>query len=319
MDEFDLFTKNKTQLLLYTLLNTIQTILDNKMSSPPRFFLTGSSARKLKRGQANLLPGRIIQLELGPCVYSELGDIFDLKRALAYGTLPGIYLEENEFDRRKVLETYAGIYLREEVQAEALTRNIEGFSRFIYAVAAKNGQFLDFSKLASDASVERKTATRFFEILEETLIVSRLDAFAASSFKRLIKHPRYFFFDTGVLNSLLGSFSLSSDRIGSLFETFVYLQLINTLKSQARSFRISNYRTSNDAEVDFVLELEDDTYAIEVKASKNVGKYDLSGLKSFGAYWGKRHHKMIVYMGEHAKILEGEIEVLPFREFIKRF
>ncbi|MFN9941288.1 MAG: AAA family ATPase, partial [bacterium] len=102
---------------LPSVLNTLQTIVDRRSPKPPRFFLTGSSARKLRRGQANLLPGRLLQFELGPCVYSELGDLFDLKKALAYGTLPGVYLDENEFDRRKVLETYAATYLKEEIQA----------------------------------------------------------------------------------------------------------------------------------------------------------------------------------------------------------
>lgn len=303
---------------LPSILNTIQTIVDAKTNAP-RFYLTGSSARKLRRGQANLLPGRIIQFELAPCVYNELGETFDMEKALSYGTLPGIYLETSNFDREKILQTYAGIYLREEVQAEALTRNIEGFSRFLHVAAAKNGEFLDYTKLASDAGVQRKTAMRFFEILEETLLVHRVESFFGTAYKRLIKHPRYFFFDTGVLNALLGGFEVTQDRIGGLFETFVYLQLRNTLLSLGEDFRISNYRTSNGAEVDFILEWKKQIYAIEVKASKNVGPNDLSGLNSFADAFAKQHRRMIVFLGNQSKTLERETEALTFSDFMKMF
>ena len=203
-----------------SLLNSIQAIIDNDKSL--RFFLSGSSARKLARGQANLLPGRIISLKLGPLVASELGYQLDESQALSTGSLPGIYLDESESDRLAVLDSYAATYVREEVQAEALTRNLEGFSRFLFVAASRATDFLDHTKLANASSISRQSAVRFFEILEETMIIHRCDAFTKSGKRRLVQHPRYFFFDNGVLNALLGNYTVSDDRVGMLFENLLY-------------------------------------------------------------------------------------------------
>ncbi len=278
-----------------SLLNTLQTIIDEGGKKGHRFLITGSSARKLKRGEANLLPGRIYSFELGPLVASEIGhDAFDVRKALSWGTLPGIWTEESEDARTELLRAYASTYLREEVQAEALTKNIEGFSRFLAVAAACNGQFLDISKLASTAEVPRQTAVRFFEILEDTLIVRRCSAFAHSERQKLTKHPRFFFFDTGVLNGLLDNFRVSDDRKGGLFETLVFNQILVSASALRKSIKISSYRTENDAEVDFIVELDGDTWAIEVKASRNVGRSDLTGFTSFDASYKKKKRKIVV-------------------------
>ncbi len=297
-----------------SLLNSIQSIIDNDKSL--RFFLSGSSARKLARGQANLLPGRIISLKLGPLVASEVDYRLNEKRALCTGTLPGIYLDNSESDRLAVLDSYAATYVREEVQAEALTRNLEGFSRFLFVAASRATDFLDYTKLANTSSITRQSAIRFFEILEETLIIHRCDAFAKSNKRRLVQHPRYFFFDNGVLNALLGNYIVSEDRAGMLFENLVYTQLLNSANSLGRRLRITNYRTEHGAEVDFVCELDDEIWAIEAKASKNVGRDDFSGLKSFADFYKKPHRAVIAYMGPHAKKIDG-IEVLPWQEMLR--
>ena len=141
----------------------------------------------------------------------------DEKQALSTGTLPGIWTEEDHREKLKTLQGYAATYLKEEIQAEALSKNIEGFSRFIFIAAAESGKFLDLTKLSSEAKIPRQTATRFFEILEDTLIIRRCEAFRKSSRKRLIQSPRFFFFDTGALNGLLNNFTASAYRIGILF------------------------------------------------------------------------------------------------------
>ena len=288
------------------LLNTIQGLIDDGGKRPIKFYLTGSSARKLKRGQANLLPGRIVQFELGPLTAEELGKDWDEKQALSTGTLPGIYLEETVAERKQVLDAYAATYVKEEIQAEALTRDISGFSRFLYVVAARNGEYLDLTKLGSDASVQRKTATRFFEILEETMLVHRVNVYNKGAYRRLIQHPRFFFFDNGVLNALLGSYALSADRVGMLFETLVHNQLRAMIAAYGVRASISSYRTSNGAEVDFIVAIEDgETWAIEVKASKNVGKSDLRGLRSFAEVYGPAHRPVVVYQGTVEKQIEG--------------
>jgi len=301
---------------LPSLLNTIQSLLD-KGSVGSKFFLTGSSARKLKRGHANLLPGRIHTYELGPLACSELKYELSTHEALETGTLPGIYLDPSEEEKRKTLRSYASTYLKEEVQAEALTRNLEGFSRFLFFAAEHSGQFLDFTKMSSQAQVSRQSATRYFEILEDTLIVNRCPPLTKSSRKRLIQHPKFFFFDNGVLNALLGNFSASPDRIGHLFEHLLFNQILSGFKAIDRDFRVSTYRTEHGAEVDFIVETGKNTWAIEAKASRQIGPNDLRGLKSFQEFYKKPHQAAIAYLGEAEKMIDG-ISVLPWQKVLEK-
>lgn len=299
-----------------SLLNTVQALIDEDKSL--RFLLTGSSARKLRRGHANLLPGRVISLELGPLTSAELNYEMNTDLAMACGTLPGIYLEPSQFDREKILETYAATYVKEEIQAESLTRNLEGFSRLLLVVASRTSEFLDFSKLASDAAVSRQSATRYIEILEDTLIVRRAFSFAKSSRRRLIQHPRLFFFDNGVLNGLLGSFAVSADRRGLLFENLLYSQILASLQSSGRNGRISSYRTENSSEVDFIVERGTELWAIEAKASTNVGPNDVRGLNGFAAYYGKPHRAVVAYLGSAPQKI-GSVDVLPWQSLLRQF
>ncbi len=296
-----------------SLLNTVQAIID---AGGPRFLLSGSSARKLRRGQANLLPGRVHAYALGGLVSAELGYALDTPRALSLGTLPGIYAEPDLNDAAKTLSTYASTYLREEVQAEALTRNLEGFARFLSVAAACSGQFLDVSKLAKEAQVNRASALRFFEILEDTLIVSRCDAFAASERRRLIQHPRYFFFDPGVLNAINGNFGVSPDRVGVLFEHLVYSQLRHSASARDRALRISSFRTSHGAEVDFIVEIDREIWAVECKASRQVARGDLRGFTSFAEVHAKKHRAVVAYTGEVKKRM-GEVDILPWQDLLR--
>jgi predicted AAA+ superfamily ATPase len=300
---------------LPSLLNTIQKLIDDRRGL--RFILTGSSARKLRRGQANLLPGRLHTYMLGPLVAAELGYRVEERSMLAFGSLPGIYTEDSDKDKMKTLTSYAATYLKEEVQAEALTRNIEGFARFLKFAAVSSSQFLDVQKLASQAQINHQTARRYFEILEDTLITHRLEAFAKSTRTRLIQHPRYFFFDTGVLNGLLGNFIVSDDRKGLLFETLVVTQVIHSIAARDEmGCRLSSYRTEHGAEVDLILERPTETVAIEIKATRNVGEGDLSGLASFARYFGKPHRSIVAYMGDDARRI-GDVEILPWQAMLK--
>jgi uncharacterized protein len=291
-----------------SLLNTVQYLLDQER--PPQFFLTGSSARKLRRGQANLLPGRIFTYELGPFSCSELGKHFDLRKTLRKGLLPGIYLEEDPKTWTKLLRSYAATYLKEEIQAEALTRNLEGFSRFFDVACSRSGDFVDFTKFASLASIERMSARRYFDVLADTLVVRAIEPFSKSRRVRLVQHPRFYFYDVGVLNGALGNFEASNDRIGNLFEHLA-LQLINSeFQGRDEEIRLSNYRTEAGAEVDLILERKSGIFAIEIKATKKVSTGDLRGLKSFAAFYGRPHTPLVIYMGEHPASVDG-VEVLP--------
>lgn len=299
-----------------SLLNTIQAIID-ETPTKYRFFLTGSSARKLRRGNANLLPGRLVTYQMGPLTYRELGKDFDLQQALVFGTLPGIWSEPNPKIKKELLRSYASTYLKEEIQAEALTKNIEGFSRFLFVASSKSGEFLDYSKMGSLASITRKTSSRFFEILEDTLIVRRLDSFAKSTTRRLIQHPKFYFFDGGVLNGLLGGFSAPEDRQGFLFEHFIINQILIMNALEGDSARLSTYRTEAGSEVDLIFEIGSDLVSLEIKYTKTVHPKDLLGLKRFAEFYGKKHQSILMYNGTRA-YRDDFIEVLPWRQALDR-
>ncbi len=299
---------------LPSLLNTIQAILDQRKDI--LFYLTGSSARKLRRGHANLLPGRVFTYELGPLCLQEISQPIVLNELLAKGLLPEPFAHPDPAFWRKHLRSYASTYLKEEIQAEALTRNIEGFSRFFQVIASRAGDFIDISKYAAACMVDRSTARRFFEILEDTLIVYPVEPFTRSSKRRLVQHPRYYFFDVGVLNGTLGNFEVSLDRIGLLFEHLILQLLKSAFKAHDEDVRISVYRTDGGAEVDFIVERQAGVFAVEVKASKTLGSHDLRGLKSFAEFYKKKHHPMILYLGEQTLSFGDGIVARPWIEGI---
>lgn len=300
---------------LPSLLNTIQALLDERPGRW-RFLLTGSSARKLRRGQANLLPGRVHQYRLGPITAAEAGYALDTRQAMSTGTLPGILTDADPADRRRTLASYAATYVREEVQAEALARNLEGFSRFIFVAAAAASSFLDLSHLSRDAGVPRQSAVRYFEVLEDTLLVLRAEAFTRSARRRLVLHPRTFFFDNGVLNGLLGGFDVTADRSGSLFENLLAGQLVHSAHARGEELRLSTYRTANGAEVDFIAEYGGTLWAIEAKASANVGRTDLAGLHSFAEFYGRPHRSVVATTGGTPRKVDG-VDVLPWQDLLR--
>lgn len=226
----------------------------------------------------------------------ELGDKFDVVKSCRRGLLPEPYLDPKENSWQKTLKTYAITYLKEEIQAEALTRNLEGFSRFLNIAASWSGDFVDFTKMGSLAEIEKTSAKRYFEILEDTLVVSRLEAFSKSDKVRLIQHPRFYFFDVGVLNGLLDNFEASTDRLGRLFEHLVIQCVRATAQALDKEIRMSVFRTSAGAEVDLVLEDGKNVFAIEIKATKKVTVSDFRGLIQFSKFFGKQHRSLIVSM-----------------------
>ncbi len=299
-----------------SLLNSLQVLIDSDKRL--QFLLTGSSARKLRRGQANLLPGRLLTFELGPLNLLELGEEFDINRALAVGLLPGIYAEKDDSIAKKTLRSYAATYLKEEIQAEALTKNLEGFSRFFSVALSRSGDLMDFSKLAKEASIERMSARRYYDILLDTLIATEVAPFTKSQKRRLVQHPTFYLFDVGVLNGCLNNFSASLDRMGTLFEHLVLQLIVSGAKSKDESIRVSRYRTDAGAEVDFLVERGSDLFAIEVKASRKVHAGDLRGLKSFKEFYGKKHQAFVIYLGANELEIEG-IRVLPLLKGMRVF
>ena len=303
-----------------SLLNMVQALLDE--GSGHRFILTGSSARKLKRGGANLLPGRIILEHLDPLSFWELGPQFNLEKVLRIGALPGVYLDEKE--GLDILSTYGQVYLREEIQAEALTRSLGSYARFLDLAAEASGNWINYSKMASDAEIPKETIRRFFSLLEDTLVAFRIPAFHPKKTKRRVsQRDRFVFFDTGVRNALLGIHrgDLSPGEKGKLFEQWILLQILYFIHAEKKDWRISSYRTDSGAEVDIVLEMREHLVGIECKYGKNVSEQEMTGLRSLEAVAHKPVKKFVVYAGEsRQRFSKGETAVFYkdfFDELIK--
>lgn len=254
---------------LPSILNTVQSLIDENKHI--KFFLSGSSARKLKRGGANLLPGRVINHSLGPIIFRELDYKYDLKLALKYGFLPEALTTKSEEDKRDLLTSYATNYIKEEIQAEALTRSLESFARFLSEVTQSVGLFVDYTKIANRAKISRHTCPNFFEILEDTMIAFRVFP-DPNLFDRLdlVKHPKFFFFDVGVFNGIERSFDLSSKRLGALMEQLVFQQILHSAQALRKAISIHTFRTRGGLEVDFLIHLDGQTFLIEVKSSQSI-------------------------------------------------
>ncbi|MGK5088845.1 AAA family ATPase [Bdellovibrionota bacterium FG-2] len=297
------------------ILNTVQALLDRNKKL--KFYLTGSSARKLKRSEANLLPGRVLNFKMGPLVAGELNYQMDTKRALSLGTLPEAHLGEHPLAAQKLLKSYVASYLKEEIKAEALTRNLESFARFLTDISLANADFLDYTKLAQRTKISRHAVPRYFEILEDTLIGQRIFPFDPLMISEdLIRHPKFFFFDTGVLNSLLGNFIPSLDRIGKLAEQLVMNQILHSAWANDREATISSFRTRSGIEVDLIVALDSKIFAVEVKSGENVGTEDCEGLVHFAKSFPKHSGLFIFHMG-HQERKMGPIWVLPWQKGLK--
>lgn len=294
------------------LLNTVQKIIDDEKKI---FLLSGSSVRKLKRGQANLLPGRVLSYNMGGLSIKELDYKLNIEKALSHGFLPEPYLEKNDALAEKILDTYSHSYLKEEIQDEALTRNLQGFMRFLNGLADLSGTILDFTKLSTKAKVSRTSLVRFIEILEDTLIGQRVEVFDLAEGADIIKHPKFYFFDPGVLNGLLSNFNVSKDRKGNLLEHLVFSQLRNSAMALDQKIEIYYFRTRADVEVDFIIRWKNKWYAIEVKSGE-ITKSDLSGLIIFRKYFPKVEQCFAVSMKEKKRKID-DIIICGVTEFFK--
>lgn len=292
------------------LTNTIQSLIDEN----PRlkFYLTGSSARKLRKGKANLLPGRVLNFFLAPLAAEELQDDWNEDSAMIYGSLPGIVNLQNPKDKKELLRSYSSTYLKEEILAEALVRQVDGFVRFLSASAQDAGLYLDFSKISKKAKIPRQSAIRHFEILEDTLIARKVENDPDLSLEQvdLVKHPRFYFFDLGVLNALRGNFSLNQERVGFLFEHMIFNQIVNSATGRNIDFQVSNFRTRGGLEVDFILKLEGKKFAIECKASELVTSSEVGTIQKIDQYY-KKIEKIIIYRGKR-ELKDGNVWILPF-------
>ena len=297
------------------ILNTIQVIIDNNKNL--KFYLTGSSARKLKRGGANLLPGRVLNFKLGALVAAELNYELDTKKALSIGSLPESYLEKSAKNAERLLSSYVANYLKEEIKAEALTRNLESFARFFQEAILNVGQFVDFTKLAKNAKISRHAIPRYFEILEDTLVGYRLFPFPALQTPQdLVRHPKFYLFDNGVYNGMLGNFIPSADRVGVLAEQLVFSQIFHSCWAREQEPKIYSFRTRKGAEVDFILEKAGKTFAIEVKNGEESTMDDCAGLTYFQSVYPKTDGLFLFHMGKREKKM-GTVWSMPWQKGLK--
>ncbi len=284
-----------------------------------RLILTGSSARKLRRGGVNLLAGRAAVRHLHPLTMREMGDAFDLDRALRFGTLPAV-VGATDDEARDLLESYARTYLQEEVQAEALVRNIGGFARFLDVAAAECGDVLNVAAVSRDAGLPARTVKEYYQILEDTLLGFMLAPWRSSARARLVGHPRFYLFDTGLTNALLHRFTAPLDGgvRGRLFEQLVVLEsirLVDYLRSEAT---LHYWRTHHGAEVDLLFEKHGKLcLAAEIKSTPRVSGADLSGLRSFAEAHPDVRRIVISTAPEEYDL--GNATVVPYRQFFDRF
>lgn len=265
------------------LLNEVhQNIEENKNRV---FILSGSSARKLKRSGANMLGGRALTYELFPFTHKELKEQFSLDRVLRFGTLPSVYLDEDQY-AKETLKSYVRTYLEQEIKAEAQVRNLRAFVKFLDLAGSENGQITNYSNIANDTQCDYKTVQEYYQILEDTLIGFNLHPYSGSFRKQIRKHPKFYFFDTGVQRAI--SKKLDSELIpktrdyGATFEHFFILEMIRIASYTRKDFSFSYYQTKSGAEVDLIVEKYDGKcFAIEIKASDRVEVKKLTGLKSF--------------------------------------
>ena len=242
-----------------------------------RFLLTGSSARKLRAGAANLLGGRAWEANLFPLVYPEIPN-FDLKRMLRFGSLPQVWFSE---DPDEELSAYAQTYLREEIQAEGYVRKIPQFARFLRVAALSSGNIINFAAIGSDAGVAASTIREYFSILNDTLVGFTVEPWVLSKKRKAIQTAKFYFFDTGVTHTLAGTEALdrNSDLYGKSFEQWIGMELRAYISYRRLKKSLCYWRSVNGQEVDFLL---GETLAIEVKASSRIQRHDLAGLRALG-------------------------------------
>lgn len=273
-----------------------------------RFLLTGSSARKLRRGGVNLLGGRARTRHLHPLTYRELGERFDLFRAIERGLLPSIYFSD---DPQADLAAYAGAYLQQEVVAEGATRNIPAFSRFLRVAALCNGAIVNFTNVANDAQVPRTTVYEYFEILKDTLILHEVPGWRKSLKRKPIVSSKYYFFDVGVVGALQGRTVLrGTPEFGTAFETYLFHELL-CHSDYVTGEPVSYWRSKSGFEVDFVL---GDHTGVEVKAKESVSMQDVKGVQALAEEKQLKRY-LCVTLEQRPRKMAG-VEIVPFREFL---
>lgn len=293
--------------LLPEIFDEAQVILDRNPSL--RIILTGSSARKLKRGGINLLPGRVWKRDLFPLVSIEVPEA-SIETRITQGSLPGII---NNQDYKAELRNYVGLYLTEEIRAEGAVRAIGDFSRFLTVAALTNAEQLNYSNVSSDTGVSINTVRSYFQILEDTLLGFQLPSFRKTRSRKAVAIPKFYFFDVGVVNAILDRFELSpqTKSFGNALEHLIFLEILAARSYLESSVDLSYWRTHSQIEVDFLI---GDCVAIEVKAKERVVPRDEKGILALNEDV-KLRRKIIVAREKFPRRTTSGVEILPVNEF----
>ena len=289
-------------------LDEVHWLIENKGL---RFILCGSSARKLKRGKANLLGGRAWRYEMFPLVTAELGDL-DLLRVLNSGMIPDHYVRDGY---RKALKVYTQDYLKEEVFDEGLTRNVPAFSRFFDAMGYSHGELTNYSNIARDCGVDSKTVREYYQILVDTLMGKMIAPFKRRQDRQVISRTsKFYLFDVGVAGSITKRHleEEKGELFGKALEHFIFMELSAHNSYNELGYEINFWRTKSGLEVDFVLGAGE--VAIEIKGTNRVDKRDLRSLITFMEEYSPR--KSIIVCNEREERVYREIQIMPWRKFL---
>jgi predicted AAA+ superfamily ATPase len=291
------------------ILDEVHWLIENKGL---QFILCGSSARKLKRGQANLLGGRAWRFEMFPLVSAELENI-DLLRTLNHGMIPSHFLEDQY---QKSLKAYTTDYLKEEVFAEGLTRNIPAFSRFFEAMGYSHGQLTNYSNIARECGVDSKTVKEYYQILEDTLLGTMISPFKKRQSRQIISQaPKFYLFDVGVAGALTHRHVTQErgEMFGRALEHFIFMEVRAHRSLSELNYAIHFWRTKSGLEADFVL--GDGEVAIEVKGANRVDRRELRPLMAFRDEY--RPRQTLVVCNERSERIHERIRILPWRVFLR--
>lgn len=299
------------------LLDEIHSLLEDPKFKPKlKFALTGSSARKLRHGAANLLAGRALLNQLHPLTFQEIGEPFQLNEILRWGSLPAILNLRDPLERQETLRSYVSIYLKEEIRQEQIVRKIEPFMRFLEVAAQCNGTIVNFSKIARDALTDSKSVERYFGILDDTLIGFFLDPWHRSIRKRQSKKPKFYFFDLGVKNALENTLGIplqpKNYMYGKAFEHFIILECMRLNDYHRKNYRFSYFLTKDDLEVDLICERPGKPLAlVEIKSGTRVDSVEVAKLRRIGKELGDVEC-LFLAQEERPRRSDG-VEILPWK------
>jgi len=290
------------------LLNEIHWLIENSHVS---FLMTGSSARKLLRGHANLLGGRAWRYSMAPLTYGETRG-FDLEQVITSGLLPPHFLSP---DPIQDLRSYVADYLKEEIAAEAVVQSMPTFSEFLRVASLTSGELLNYTNVGRETGVSAKVVRNYFQILEDTLLGYRISPWRRAKNRRLIETEKFYLFDVGVTNYLSRRTPrIGTPEFGKSFEHFILMELKAYQAYRNPELDIRYWRTSSGFEVDFIL--DDMNLAIEVKASQKIHHGHIRGLKALQEEYSIGRI-LIVSLEKHPRRLDPSIEVLPWQSFLE--